>query len=108
MAHEYKFVEDDTGSKLRITCKRTSGAVIDLTGSTVELIWKAKAGTLITQPMDIVAPATDGVAEYQFDAGELEPERMHFTARITDVSSRVLTSNGYIDVPVRRRMTAEV
>lgn len=86
------FVENDTGSILRVTCTdRDSGAVINLTGATVRLRWK-QSGVVTTKTMDIVSPATAGIAEYQFATGELVRGVRQFEVEITDSGGKKLSS----------------
>lgn len=80
---DYQLVAGDTGSLLRVTCTNDDdGAAIDLTGATVALRWKDAAGTLVSRTMSAVAPATQGIAEYQFAATELIAPTMSFEVQI--------------------------
>lgn len=95
------FVSGDTGSKLEVTCKRDdTGAVIDLTGSTVKLKWDDAAGALQTKAMTIT-DAANGIAEYQFLANELFAQQMKFEVEITDSGGKVLHSLELIRENVR-------
>lgn len=95
------FVAGDTGSKLEVTCQKNSdGSVINLTGSTVTLQWKDKAGVLVEKVMTIT-DAVNGIAEYQFAADELVAPLMHFQVKITDASGKVLHSLELIRETVR-------
>lgn len=101
------FVEGDTGSKLRITCKdEDSGAIIDLTGSTVKLRWRTSGGALIIKTMTIVPPTTNGIAEYLFLADELESILMRFEVEITNAGGDILTNIDPLYEPVRKRLSA--
>ena len=106
MASEYSFVEGDTGSTYRHTCKDADGNIIDLTDFTATLIWKNKAGALVERAMDIVAPASSGVVEYLFLANELEAGTMFFTIRLTDSASRGGHNLNYLQEKVRARQVA--
>lgn len=87
----YQFVSGDTGSTLKVTCKNDSdNAVIDLTGATIKLKWKDSSSTLQTRTMTIVSPATSGIAEYQFLAGELFAGLMNFEIEITDSGGKII------------------
>lgn len=95
------FVSGDTGSKLEVTCKDDdTGAVIDLTGSTVKLKWNNKAGILQTKTMTITDDV-GGVAEYQFLTDELTAKQMKFEVEITDSGSNVLRNLEAIRETVR-------
>lgn len=63
-------VEDNTAPPIEITCKR-DGVVIDLTGSTVDLI--ISSGTALTNTGHTscsITSATTGVVEYQPQTGD--------------------------------------
>lgn len=100
----YQFVAGDTGSKLEVTCiNDDTGAVINLTGSTVKLKWKNTAGVLQIKTMTITS-AVGGVAEYQFLTGELFSGTMNFEVEITDSSSKIIRSLDLISEKVRRAL----
>lgn len=87
----YQFVSGDTGSTLKVTCKNDGDStIIDLTGATVKLRWKDSSSTLQTRTMSIVNPATSGIAEYQFLAGELFAGLMNFEVEITDSGGKII------------------
>ena len=101
----FSFVADDTASKLRVTCKnKGTGVVIDLTGSTVQLQWKTRKGVFVEKTMDIVTPATNGIAEYQFVAGELESPAMKFEVEVTDGTGKVFRSLDLLYELVRQKL----
>lgn len=104
MALAYSFVQDDTASALRVLCRAADGSVIDLTGATVELLWRDSAGALQARTMTIESPATAGNANYQFAAGELEPPRMDWSLRITDAQGKELRSLELISESVREKL----
>lgn len=92
MSHQVEFVQDDTGSKLAVSCRdNATQEVIDLTGGTVRLRYRIAGGELQVKVMTITSPA-EGVAEYLFLAGELAPGVMRAEIEITDVSGKVVTS----------------
>lgn len=101
MSCEYELVANDTASKLKVTCVDQDSVVINLTGATVELLWRSNAGVLVTRSMTVV-DALNGIAEYQFADGELFAPQMAFRVKITDVSSKVLRNPCPIEVPVSR------
>lgn len=92
MACAYDYVAGDTATKHGpVTCKDKDGAVIDLTGATVRLLYRINAGALQTKNMTVLTPATNGKAEYLFLAGELIAGEMEGSVQITDASSKVVT-----------------
>lgn len=98
----YQFVSGDTGSTLKVTCKNDSDStIIDLTGATVKLRWKDSSSTLQTRTMSIVSPATGGIAEYQFLAGELFAGLMNFEIEITDSGGKIIRCLEIISEKVR-------
>jgi len=105
MSCEYDFVEGDTGSILRITCKDKSDQVIDLSGADVVLKWNDSTGVLQEKNMTINSPATAGIIQYSFSAGELYPPSMLFSVRITDSSGGIVHSNCVIKTLVREALT---
>jgi len=96
----YDFVQDDTGSSLRIECLDAANAPIDITGGTVTLKWRDKARQLITHDMSMI-DAVNGIAEYQFAVGELFAPSMDITVRIVDSQGQVLHSRESIKLSVR-------
>lgn len=103
MANE--FVQDDTGSKLEVTCKNDADkSVIDLTGSTVKARWKDKAGAVVEKNMTIT-DAAGGVAEYQFAAGELEAGTTGYEIEITDAQSSVIKNLNLLLVNIREKIS---
>jgi len=104
MSDVNEFVEDDTGSKLEVTCKNDSDkSVIDLTGSTVKIRWKNLAGAVQEKTMT-VTNAAGGVAEYQFAAGELEIGRNSYEIEITDSGGGVIKNLNLIPVLTRGKL----
>lgn len=101
---DYQLVEGDTGSKLRVTCKdNDTGLPIDLTGATVNLQWKNNASALVTVAMTII-DAVNGIVEYQFLTGQIEPTKMSFQVRITDGSGKITKSLDLLSLNVRRAL----
>lgn len=96
----YDFVQNDTGSALRITCLDDAGAAIDITGAALTLLWRDIAGVSVERSMSII-DAAGGVAEYQFAASELFARSMTFTVRIVDALGGVLHSREPIRLTVR-------
>jgi hypothetical protein len=101
----FSFVEGDTASILRVTCKnKVTGVVIDLTGAAVQLQWKTRKQKFIERTMTLVNPPTDGIAEYQFAAGELESPSMKFEVEITDGIGKVFHSLDVLFELVRKQL----
>ncbi len=99
----FSFVEDDTASKLRVTCKnKGTGVAIDLTGSTVQLQWKTRKGEFVEKTMSHV-DATNGIAEYQFLTGELAAPNMKFEVEITGAGGNILRSLDVLYELVRKK-----
>ena len=96
-------VTGDTGSKLVISCKDSSTQAIDLTGSTVRLIWEGEDGTLKTPTMDIVDAAL-GVVSYQFAAGEIFAPKMVFEVEVTDSAGQIVTCVDKFQLIVREQL----
>lgn len=98
----FDFVAGDTGSVLNVTCKdKVTAAVINLTGSTVNLQWLNAAGSRTTVAMTIVS-AVAGTVKYQFTTGQLFAPAMVLEVKITDALSKVVTSLDTISVAVRK------
>lgn len=97
----FEFTAGDTGSVLRVTCTNSDDdAAINLTGSTVELLWHRRSdGALQSPAMTIVTPLS-GIASYQFAAGELEAPTMSFKVKITDSGGKYITSPNWTEVDV--------
>lgn len=96
-------VTGDTGSTLTVTCKDGAGAVINLTGATVELHWEGASGTVESRNMTVSAPAT-GVAAYTFSAGEIFAPAMAFEVEITDSAGKVVTCTEKIELTAREEI----
>ena len=102
MANE--FVQDDSGSKLEITCQNDDDkSVIDLTGATVKARWKDKAGTVVEKTMT-VTDAASGIAEYQFATGELEAGTTGFEIEITDAQGGIIKNLNLLLVNIREKI----
>lgn len=101
----YDFVSGDTGSKLRVTIIDSETSVaINLTGATVSLKWMDQGGVLKTKTMSLVAPYTNGIAEYQFAAGELFAPKMRFEVSVVDIGGKEITGLDLIEIVVREQM----
>lgn len=100
---DYDFVEDDTNSKLKVTCTRDdTGAAINLTGATVTLKYKINAGTLATKTMS-VEDTTGGVASYTFTSDELAPGIMVAEVQV-ESGGKVVSSLEPMRFTIRERL----
>ena len=105
MTATYSFVENDTASKLEVTCiDNDSGNAIPLTGKTVTLRWSDRRGEPIARVMTIT-DAANGVAEYQFAAGELDQPSMQFEVQITNADSTIMKSLDVLVEKVRKELS---
>lgn len=99
------FVESDTQPFLEISCfDRATKLPLDLTGTTVKLRFKVENQGKLERDMTIVGAPTDGVAKYQFAAGELTPGRLSYEVTIIDGSGLELTSLEVRFFDVRERI----
>jgi hypothetical protein len=78
--------------------------VIDLTGATVRIRWKDKAGTVVEKSMTVTDP-TGGVAEYQFVTGELEAGTTGFEIEITDPQGDIIKNLSLLLVRIREKLS---
>lgn len=100
----FEFVENDTGSKLQVTCKNdVDNTVIDLTSSSLKLKWVNAAGVLQSKSMTITN-ASGGVAEYLFVTGELEKGTVDFEVEIT-TGGLIMSNLALLGVEVRAELT---
>lgn len=92
MACLIDYVAGDTASKHGpVTCKDKAGVVIDLTGTTVKLLYRIEGGALQTRTMTILSPATEGKVEYQFISTDLTEGVMVGAVEITDSGGKIVT-----------------
>jgi hypothetical protein len=95
-------VAGDTASVLTVTCTDKGPAtVIDLTGATVQLRFRLNGGARTDVSMTIPAPATDGIATYQFGAGELSVGQFAGEVVITDAVGTIKKILDIIRLTVR-------
>ncbi len=100
----YDAVENDTATVLSLTLRdKDNLTALNLTGCSVNAIWRDKSGTLITAPMTIKS-ATAGTVEYKFTAGQLQAPCMTIEIVITDALGANVTSLKTIDLKVRSRL----
>jgi hypothetical protein len=100
----FTFVEADTASVLRVTLvnKQTLGA-IDLTGSTVRLIYTIDDGSTQSRVMTLVTPLS-GICEYQFVTGDLTPGKMIANTEITFSDTTILSQLDSFTFQVRAKL----
>ena len=96
-------VTGDTGSKLIATCADSDGAIINLTGATVELHWEGEDGVVVSEVMTI-DDAAGGIASYTFGAGEIFAPKMVFEVEITDSGGKIITCVDKIELIVREQI----
>lgn len=96
-------VAGDTGSILKVTCTRIDGSIIDLTGASANLFWRAARGAPQKRSMSIEGNPTGGVVYYQFQSGELVMGGLVGEIEIVFPDGKVLTSALAFDIPVRMR-----
>ena len=103
MTCEYDFVEDDNGA-LKVTCLDEAGAVIPLTGATVTLNWVDDVGGApVTRPMAIT-DELNGLAEYEFQTGELIPPTIIYEVNIVDINGDEVTNNCLEELKIRSKI----
>jgi len=104
-ATKFDFVQADTASVLRVTLLNKQTRVpIDLTGSTVRLIWSIDSGPTQSRVMTLVAPFTSGVCEYKFLAADLTPGKMTAATEITFADTSILSQLDSFTFQVRAKL----
>lgn len=95
------FVEQDTASKLVMSCKDFNTEIALPLGNdvTVRLRYRIDSNPPEVKTMTIV-DAVAGIVEYQWLAGELKPGKMKGQVQIIDADERVLTQFPYFEIPV--------
>lgn len=68
------FIKGDVGTKLRVTFIGPNGEILNLTDYDVKLKYRIGSTVYPTKTMTVIAPASDGVAEYNFATDELGNE----------------------------------
>jgi hypothetical protein len=100
----YNFVEGDTASILEVKCiDAFTSLPINMTGSTAKLKWVNRAKVTLLKNMTIT-DAINGVAQYNFGVGELEPPTMSFDVVITNSNNKTLTCREIVQINVRKRL----
>lgn len=100
----YDFVENDTASVLVVTLVNKQTRVpIDLTGSTVRLVYTIDAGVTQSRVMAIVTPLS-GICQYQFITGDLTPGKMEAATEITFSDTTILSQLDSFIFQVRAKL----
>jgi hypothetical protein len=98
------FVENDTGSVLRVLCtEKSTKAALNLSGATVRLKWKV-AGVLTVRVMTIT-DAANGIAEYKFALGELRPTLKEAEVEVTLANGDVVTGLSRVKLAIAPEIT---
>ena len=102
----FRFVNSDTGSTLEVTSKDdATGAVINLTGSTVSLRYRIQGGSLQTKAMTLDGDPTTGKSTYKFASGELSAGEFIGDVTITDSSAETISSLENIVFEIKARVS---
>jgi hypothetical protein len=101
----FDFVALDTNSVVRVTIvnKQTRG-VIDLTNATVLFIFSIDTGPTKSPTMTVLAPATAGIAEYQFVTGDLVAGTMSAAVQVTFADTTILSQLDSFTFQVRAKL----
>ena len=101
----FDFVQLDTGSTLRVTCKDSdTGNVIDLTGATLTLRYKIGSADKVEKTMTLESPNTAGIATYKFLASELSNGDLVGEVTIKDSGGLDITSVDNLVLPIKKRI----
>ncbi len=101
----FDFVQLDTGSTLRVTCKDSdTEAVIDLTGATLTLRYKIGSAAKVEKTMTLEVPNTAGIATYKFLAAELSNGDLVGEVTINDSGGKEITSIENMVLPIKQRI----
>ena len=80
----------DTGRALQVTLQ-DAGTAIDITGATVQLLYRIDGGTITTKTMTIT-DAASGIAQYTFLAPDLTAEgTLQYQVKLTDSGGAIST-----------------
>ena len=100
--------QNDTAPSIRATLKDGSGNVIDLTDATVRFHMKDLAGTVkIDASADVVSPATSGVVQYGWVAGDTDTTGSYYAEyEVTYVDSTVesFPNDGNIGILITKEL----
>lgn len=81
----------DTGRVLQVTLQ-DDGTAIDITGATVQLLYRIDGGGSITTKTMTITNAISGIAEYTFLAPDLTEEGVfQYQVRLTDSGGAIST-----------------
>jgi hypothetical protein len=101
----FDFVAGDTNSVVRVTIvNKQTRVVVDLTGSTVNFIFSIGTGPTKSAVMTILSPATAGVCEYQFVAGDLVAGTMSAAIQVTFADTTILSQLDSFTFQVRAKL----
>lgn len=99
----YDLVTGDTGSILSVSVKDSETALAkDLTACSVIFRWEGVSG--IVSRAATITDAVNGVAQYQFAAGEIIAPRMKIEVEITDSAGKIVTGTELISLTVREEL----
>lgn len=94
-SYSYDLVAGDTGTAFKVTLTDAgTGAVLDLTGKTVTMVWRLNGHKRHTAQMTVQVPPTNGVATYVPSANDFPEEGqavVEFYVADSSGSNRVTT-----------------
>lgn len=103
LVNEYDAVAGDTGTEITIPLvSKSTGAPIDLTGSTVTLIWLDNDLNRIEITAAIQDPPTAGIVKYQFLEEDLFYPGLQIRPKVTDSNGAINTAVETISLSVGR------
>ena len=101
---KFDFVEADTASVVNVTIvNKQTRTPIDLTGSTVRLIYSIDDGSTQSRIMTIVTPLS-GVVEYKFAVDDLLPGTMTANTEVTFADTTILSQLDSFIFQVRAKL----
>lgn len=105
-AGDISFIVGDTNTPLLVTVytNEASPVVVDLSTSTVELVYKIGEANAQYRAMTIT-DAANGKAQYTFASGELTEGTMECEVVVTNASGLIATSTETFTYDVRARLT---
>lgn len=98
-----QLVAGDTSPVLRVTCTKPDGSVLDLTGAIVRLYWRISKGNGQTRVMTIT-DANAGIAEYQFQQGDLSAGELVGEVEVTFSDRSIVTSTTTFSATIRMKV----
>jgi len=101
---EFRLKQGDRLPKLRAALTDSNGAALDLTGATVAFRFRARGGALLTLAgvASVVAPATSGVVEFSWGAGDSATPGVYESEWVLTYagSAQTVPTSGYLVVVV--------